>query len=403
MNPRKDVPFVDLVTPHLDLEDELIEAVRGVVRSAGFIGGPVLEQFERDFADYCGAKHAIGVGSGTDALRFALIAAGVGPGDIVVTVPNTFVATIEAIVQAGATPHFVDIDPKSFNMDADALDRYLQTECDLPAGTGLLIHRKSGQPVRAVLPVHLYGQMCDMDRIQAMTRSFGLLLLEDACQSHGSEYFSEERGEWRRAGSISAATAFSFYPGKNLGACGEAGAVTTDDDDIADRVRMIRDHGQREKYHHALEGYNGRLDAMQAAILAVKLPHLQSWNEKRRAAAEVYNELLKGIDGLSTPVEVGWSRGVYHLYVVRTEDRDQLQRHLGENGIASGLHYPVPLHLLEGYSHLGYQAGDFPVAERVVGEILFLPMYPQLRKDQQEAVANALLEWSSARTVEASQ
>jgi len=270
----KGVPFLELITPHIELEQELMDAVKGVLRSGVFVGGRVLEQFESEFAEFCGAKYCVGVSSGTDALRFALIAAGIGRGDVVVTVPNTFVATIEAILQVGATPAFVDIDPQTFNMSVDALREYLQEQ--------------SGRSVKAIIPVHLYGQMCDMDPIMTLAQQYDLMVLEDACQAHGAEYFSAKSGRWLKAGSIGKAAAFSFYPGKNLGACGEAGAVTTNDPELAQRVRIIRDHGQNKKYHHLIEGYNGRLDALQAAILRIKLPHLKQWNEKRRNVAEIY-------------------------------------------------------------------------------------------------------------------
>ena len=274
----KGIPFLDLVAPHRELEGQLMDAVKQVLTSAMFIGGPVLEAFEREFAEFCETKYCIGVSSGTDALRFALMAAGIGKGDVVITVPNTFAATIEAILQAGATPHFVDIDPRTFNMSVDALREYLETHSD--------------EPVKAIIPVHLYGQMCDMDPIMELAGEYGLMVFEDACQAHGSDYFSQTNKRWFRAGSFGQAAAFSFYPGKNLGACGEAGAVTTNDEQLAQRVRMIRDHGQDKKYHHLIEGYNGRLDALQAAILRVKLPHLNNWNEKRREAAAIYNNLL---------------------------------------------------------------------------------------------------------------
>ena len=372
----KGIPFLDLVAPHRELEGQLMDAVKQVLTSAMFIGGPVLEAFEREFAEFCETKYCIGVSSGTDALRFALMAAGIGKGDVVITVPNTFAATIEAILQAGATPHFVDIDPRTFNMSVDALREYLETHSD--------------EPVKAIIPVHLYGQMCDMDPIMELAGQYGLMVFEDACQAHGSDYFSQTNKRWFRAGSFGQAAAFSFYPGKNLGACGEAGAVTTNDEQLAQRVRMIRDHGQDKKYHHLIEGYNGRLDALQAAILRVKLPHLNNWNEKRREAAAIYNNLLKDVDGLQTPGEPGWSRGNYHLYVVRVQQRTELQTQLAERNIGTGLHYPIPLHLQAAYTNLGYRNGDLPVAEKVAHEILSLPMFPQLLKAQQEEIADAL-------------
>jgi dTDP-4-amino-4,6-dideoxygalactose transaminase len=385
MNSGKGIPFVDLVSPHVALQDELLNAVKGVLTTGMFIGGPVVEKFERDFAEFCGSKHCVGVSSGTDALRFALMAAGIGKGDIVVTVPNTFVATIEAIVQTGATPHFVDIDPQTFNISVSALGDYLKAN--------------AGGAVKAILPVHLYGQMCDMDAIMDLARQYNLLVFEDACQAHGSEYFSKANNRWQKAGSVGKAGAFSFYPGKNLGACGEAGAVTTDDEALAQRMRMIRDHGQNKKYHHLVEGYNGRLDAMQAALLQVKLPYLSGWNATRRELAKNYDKLLAGVDGITTPTESDQSRSVYHLYVVRAKERDELQKHLTEKAISSGLHYPIPLHLQKGYEFLGYRQGDFPVTEKLAREILSLPMFPQLLKTEQELVAQALVEFYQSQHV----
>lgn len=389
----KGIPFVDLVTPHLELQDELMDAVKGIITTGMFVGGPAVEHFEQEFARSCDTKYCVAVNSGTDALRFALTAAGVGKGDAVVTVANTFVATVEAIVQAGATPYFVDVDRKTFNLSVSALRKFLQTECESKG----LVHRETGHRVRAIMPVHLYGQMCDMDGIQAVAAEYGLMVFEDACQAHGSEYFSAKKKAWLKAGSGGNAAAFSFYPGKNLGACGEAGAITTNDEEIAKKVRMIRDHGQSKKYHHVMEGYNGRLDAMQAALLRVKLPHLAKWNSQRRALAANYNQLLKGVDGIQTPFEPEWSRGNYHLYVVVcAQGRDHLQKHLTEKNIATGLHYPIPLHKQPGYSQLKWKPGSLPVTEELAGAILSLPMYPQLGKSQQEQVAAEVAQFRGA-------
>jgi dTDP-4-amino-4,6-dideoxygalactose transaminase len=393
MSKGKGVPFLDLVLPHVQLEKELMAAVKDVITTGMFIGGPVLEAFEREFAEFCETKYSIGVSSGTDALRFALMAAEVGKDDIVVTVPNTFIATIEAIVQTGATPHFVDVEKQTANIDCAALRTFLKSECDIHPKTGLPVHRSSGKTVKAIVPVHLYGQVCDMDTIVAIAEEYGLLIIEDACQAHGSEYFSKKKNQWQRAGSIGLAGAFSFYPGKNLGACGEAGAVTTNDEKLAGRIRMIRDHGQNKKYHHLVEGYNGRLDSMQAALLRVKLPHLKEWNAKRREAAETYKQLLQGSQSVTIPSEPSWSRGNYHLYVVRTQQRDELQKQFTGKNIGTGLHYPIPCHLQKGYEYLGYGPGAFPVAEQQALEVLSLPMYPQIQKYQQEEVASELREF----------
>ena len=291
------VPFVDLAAPHRALRDELVTVFTHALETAGFVGGPVTEAFERDFADFCASRACVAVGNGTDALRFALIAAGVRPGDTVVTVPLTFIATTEAISQAGARFDLVDIDEPTYTMDPAKLQGYLERQCQRDRRTGRLLSRRTGTPVTAVVPVHLYGQMADMDPILELAAEHGLTVVEDACQAHGAEYFSKREGAWRRAGSMGRAAAFSFYPAKNLGACGEAGAITTGDAELARMCRMLRDHGQSAKYAHDFEGYNGRLDAIQAGILRVKLRHLARWNELRRERAHRYAELLGGAEG----------------------------------------------------------------------------------------------------------
>ena len=386
------VPFLDLITPHLKLEEELVSVFRESVRNARFIGGPAVEGFEKDFALFCDAKQCIGVNSGTDALRFALMAAGVKPGETVVTVPNTFIATTEAITQAGARFAFVDIDEATCNMDVAKLGEYLETQCRVDE-SGRPVDLRTGSTVAAVVPVHLYGQIADMDGILALAERYHLIVVEDACQAHGAQYFSRKENRWKKAGSFGSAAAFSFYPGKNLGACGEGGAVTTEDDGIAREIRMIRDHGQAKKYYHDIEGYNGRLDAIQAGILSVKLKHLADWNEQRRACARRYNELLAGVDGVTIPFEPEWSRAVYHLYVIRTKDRDRLQQDLASGGIFTALHYPIPLHLQKAYENGQYGKGDFPVTERVAEEILSLPMFPGLTEEQQVRVADGIKNW----------
>ena len=385
-----DIPFLDLVTPHLALEHELVSAFRLGLHTAGFVGGPVVERFEEDFALFCDAKCAIAVSSGTDALRFAILASGIEPGDVVLTVPNTFIATAEAISQARAVPEFIDVDEHTFNMSARMLERFLEKQC-VRNHAGKLTSLRSGRPVTAVVPVHLYGQMADMDPILALADKYGLTVIEDACQAHGAEYFSKSRNRWMKAGSMGHAAAFSFYPGKNLGACGEGGAVTTNNKDVAAKVRMLRDHGQVKKYYHDVEGYNGRLDTIQAGILHAKLPHLAEWNKQRRERAAVYNRLLASDQTLSAPYEPSWSRAVYHLYVIRTNNRDGLMSHLKDVGIGTGIHYPIPLHLQKAYLTLNYSPGDFPVAERVSAEILSIPMFPHLAEQQQEKVAKEIL------------
>ena len=297
------IPFLDLVTPHRELEEELVEVFRQALRSAAFVGGAQVEAFEREFAEFCGARYCVGVANGTDAVRFALMAAGIGRDDAVVTVPNTFIATVEGISQAGAGTEFVDIDERTYCMSPEALDEYLK-HCAIDASTGRPLGRRTGKPIKAVLPVHLYGQVADMDAIQSIAAHYKLLVIEDACQAHGSEYRSDNGG-WRRAGSFGKAAAFSFYPGKNLGACGEAGAVTTDDEQLARTVRMLREHGQAQKYYHDLEGYNGRLDAIQAGFLRVKLRHLNGWNAGRRAAAARYADLFSSMPEVIVAVRAG--------------------------------------------------------------------------------------------------
>jgi dTDP-4-amino-4,6-dideoxygalactose transaminase len=392
MPPTDPIPFLDLITPHRELEEELVEVFRTALRSAAFIGGPMVEGFERDFAAFCGTQHCVGVGSGTDALRFALIAAGVKPGEIVVTVPNTFIATTEAISQAGAAPDFVDVDPRTSNMDPEKLRQYLERNCAQDSKTSRMIHRKTNRAVSAIIPVHLYGQPADMDPILHLAAGHHLTVIEDACQAHGAEYHSERMGAWQKAGSIGKAAAFSFYPGKNLGGCGEAGAVTTNDPEMARVIRMLRDHGQSQKYYHAMEGYNGRLDAIQAGMLQVKLRRLADWNVQRRECARHYDTLLKGIEGILSPTEAPFARSVYHLYVIQTDHRDALQKYLASNGITTGLHYPLPLHLQEAYRSFGYETGDFPVAENLSQRMLSLPMYPGLTADQQQGVVEKICE-----------
>src|ERR1700733_4978328 len=321
------IPFLDLVTPHLELEEELVAVFYSCIRNAHFIGGTMLEEFERDFAKFCEAKYCVGVANGTDAVRFALMGAGVESGDLVITVPNTFIATGEAITQAGGQPVFVDIDEKTYNLDPAKLQQFLEKECRREA-SGKLVHTKSKRPVTAIVPVHLYGQMAAMDPILALAAEYGLMVVEDSCQAHGAKYYSAQDKRWHTAGSMGIAAGFSFYPGKNLGACGEAGAVTTNDENVAKKIRMLRDHGQSRKYYHDVEGYNGRLDTLQAGILHIKLKHLEEWNEKRRALAKEYARLLEGVEGVVLPHEASWSKAVYHLYVVRVAEREKLQADL---------------------------------------------------------------------------
>ncbi|MBP1712312.1 MAG: DegT/DnrJ/EryC1/StrS aminotransferase [Deltaproteobacteria bacterium] len=377
------VPFLDLKTPHIKMEEELLSVVRDCLRNASFIGGKYVTGFEKEFARFCEARYCIGVNSGTDALRFALMAAGIGPGDEVITVPNTFIATTEAITQAGAGIAFVDIDEKTYNMDPNKLDEYLKKRFN--SSTSARQRGGTGSRPRAVIPVHLYGQPADMDAIKQVADRFELIVIEDACQAHGAQYFSGKENKWKKTGSMGLAAAFSFYPGKNLGACGEGGAVTTNDELIANKIRMIRDHGQAKKYYHDLEGYNGRLDAIQAGLLGIKLKSLPEWNEKRRQNAAFYTKYFSQPPTscpLLPPFIPDWAKPVFHLYIARVAQREKLQAYLNENGIGTGLHYPVPVHLQKAYQGKGYKEGDYPITEKVSKEIISLPMFPELTKEQ---------------------
>jgi dTDP-4-amino-4,6-dideoxygalactose transaminase len=338
-----------------------------VLASCQFTLGSEVAAFEEEFAAYSGAKIGIGVNTGTSALHLALLAAGVGPGDEVITVPFTFVATVAAIHYTGATPVFVDVDPKTFTMD--------------PAGLEAAITKKT----KAIIPVHLYGQVADMDPILAIAKKHGLIVIEDACQAHGAEY------KGRRAGSIGDMGAFSFYPGKNLGAYGEGGMVTTSNPEFARSIRMLRDWGSEKKYHHILKGYNYRLEGIQGAVLRVKLRHLEKWTEARRAAAAYYDKALAG-SGIETPFARGDSRHVYHVYAVRTSERVKWQEFLTARAIQSGIHYPIPVHLQEAYASPRYKAGDFPHSEKAAAEVLSLPMFPELTGAMQKQVVEALLD-----------
>ncbi len=398
MSGNSKIPFLDLVSPHEELKEELHQVFSRALETAGFIGGPEVQGFEEEFAKYCDASYCVGVGSGTDALRFAFLAAGIGQGDVIVTVPHTFIATTEAISQCGAQLAFVDIDEATYNMDAAKLRQYLETACSFDASTRTLVDRKTGGRVKAIVPVHIYGQMADMDAILELADQYGLIVVEDACQAHGAEYFSQKQNRWFRAGSMGKAAAFSFYPGKNLGACGEAGATVTNDEDLAKKMKMLRDHGQSQKYYHQVEGYNGRLDSIQAGILRVKLRKLAEWTEKRQAAAARYQELFSAAanDRIIPPVEAPWSKAVYHLYVMRVQNRDEMMKQLGAIGIGTGIHYPIPLHLQEAYKGLGYKEGDYPVTEKIAKEIVSLPMFPQLQAEQQQRVVQEVLNFVSA-------
>ena len=359
------IPFVDLKAQYASIKREVMPAIEGVLESCQFTLGSEVAAFEQEFAAYCTTEFACGVNTGTSALHLALLAAGIGPGDEVITVPFTFVATVSAIVYTGATPVFVDIDPASFTMDPKRLEAAITPR------------------TRAIVPVHLYGQTADMDPILAVARAHGLKVIEDACQAHGAEY----RG--RRAGSMGDMGCFSFYPGKNLGAYGEGGMTVTHNPDYARTIRMLRDWGAERKYEHVLKGYNYRLEGIQGAVLRVKLRHLEAWTEGRRTAASRYDALLAG-SGIPTPKAMAWGRHVYHIYAVRTPRRKELIEALGAQGIQTGIHYPIPVHLLPAFSDLGYRAGAFPHSEAAANEVLSLPMFPELTAAQCEQVCAAL-------------
>ena len=376
------VPFADLRAMHDEVRAEIEAAWRELVDRSAFVGGPAVADFEHAFADYCEVPHAVGVGSGTDALRIALQAVGIRPGDLVLTVPQTFIATVEGITQAGARPVFIDIESESYTMDPGLVGAYLERRCK--SQNGILVERESGRRVAGLVPVDLYGHPADWDRLLELARKFDLKVVEDACQAHGAEY----RGS--RCGTFGHAAAFSFYPGKNLGAMGEAGAITTADAAVAERCRVLRDHGQQERYIHVTgEGSNARLDALQAAVLSIKLRRLEGWNEARRRVAGWYTTRLAGA-GIVLPQEMPSAAHVYHLYVVLLDERDRVRRSLESAGVQTGLHYPVPLHLQEAYASLGYRAGDFPVSERVASHALSLPMFPHLTERQVDHVVAAL-------------
>jgi dTDP-4-amino-4,6-dideoxygalactose transaminase len=360
------VPFLDLQAHHAPLRGEFLAAIGKVIDSGAFAGGPFVATFESEFAAYCGTRHAVGLGNGTDALWLTLLALGVGPGDEVITSPSTFIATAEAISFCGAKPVFVDIDEATYNLDPDLIEAAITPR------------------TKAIIPVHLFGQCADLDPILDLARRRNLPVVEDACQAHGAEY------QGRRAGTLGVAGCFSFYPGKNLGAFGEAGAVVTNDETLKNKIAVLRDHGQAKKYFHSCIGWNARMDGIQAAVLSIKLKHLEAANDRRRTHAREYRALLAGCDPVVLPVETAANRHVYHIFAVRVARRDQVLRSLAEGGISCGIHYPVPLHLQEAYRFLGHARGAFPVAERCADEFLSLPMYPELTAAQVEAVAAAL-------------
>jgi dTDP-4-amino-4,6-dideoxygalactose transaminase len=359
------IPFLDLKAQYQTIKDEVGPAIQRVLETCEFSLGSEVVALESEFAAYCGTTYGVGVNTGTSAIHLALMAAGIGPGDEVITVPFTFVATVAAIENAGATPVLVDIDPATFTLDAAQLAAAITPR------------------TKAIVPVHLYGHPADMDPILAIARDAGLIVIEDAAQAHGAEYHG------RRVGSMGAMACFSFYPGKNLGAYGEGGMVVTADPEYARKLRMLRDWGAEKKYHHVMKGYNFRLDGIQGAVLRVKLRHLEAWTEARRSAAAHYDALFAG-SSIVTPRAMPWARHVYHIYGIRTPRRAEWQAALLEAGVQTGIHYPTPVHLLPAYANLGGRPGQFPHAERAAAEELSLPMFPELTAPQREAVAAAV-------------
>lgn len=360
------VPFLDLKAAHDPLRDQLNAAIQEVIECSAFAGGPFVAKFEDEFAAFCSARHAIGVGNGTDALWLALLALGIGPGDEVITVPMTFMATAEAITYCGARPVFVDIDEGSYTLDPARLEQAITPR------------------TKAIIPVHLFGQMADMDPIMEIAHRHGLYVIEDACQAHGAEY------KGKKAGTIGDAGCFSFYPGKNLGAFGEAGAVVSNNPGLEQKIKILRDHGQVRKYQHTMIGWNGRMDGIQAAVLSVKLKHLDQGNARRRAHARLYDRLLEPLAEVITPRAAAYGVHVYHVYTIRVKARDAVLRVMADCGIACAIHYPIPVHLQEAYRSLGFQPGSFAISERCAEEFLSLPMFPELTAAQIEKVSREL-------------
>jgi len=360
------VPFLDLRQQYQSIKDEVNISLQQVMDSSRFVLGENVNFLEKEFAGFCETDYAVGVANGTDALRLALIACGIEKGDEVITIPNTFIATTEAISQTGVKIVFVDINLSTYNIDVSQIE-------------GAINER-----TRAIVPVHLFGEPADMNPIMKIARKYNLKVIEDACQAHGAEY------KGKKVGSIGDAGCFSFYPSKNLGAFGDGGMVVTNGNEIAQKIKMLRDHGQIKKYEHLVEGYNSRLDEIQAAILRVKLKRLDEWNKLRRKNASIYNDLLEDVDEVVMPLEAEYAKHVYHLYVIRTHRRDELQDWLKSKGIGTGLHYPIPLHLQRAYEYLGYKEGDFPVAEECAKQILSLPMFPELTQEEIEKVVTEI-------------
>jgi dTDP-4-amino-4,6-dideoxygalactose transaminase len=363
------IPLVDLVRQYHSIKEEIDEAILRVLESGSFILGENVKLFEKEFASYCGVKYGIGVASGSDALMLSLRALGISRGDEVITVANTFVSTVDAILHCQAKPILVDIDPETYTIDTSKIEERITSK------------------TKAIIPVHLYGHPADMDPIIEIAEKHGLYIVEDACQAHGAEY------KGKRVGSFGDVACFSFYPSKNLGAFGDGGIVVTNSEEIATKIEMLRNYGQKEKYRHVLVGYNSRLDELQAAILRVKLKYLDRWNEMRRKNARHYDELLENVSEVKTPIEKKWAKHVYYIYVIRCENRDELRAWLNSKGVSTGIHYPTPIHLQEAYRDLNYSEGSFKIAEKYADEILSLPMFPELTRDEIGFISKCIFEF----------
>ena len=408
------VPLLDLKAQYQTIKDEIKEAMEEVLDSQHFILGPKVEALEEAVASYCSCKYGVGVSSGTDALLIALMAESIGTGQGVVTVPYTFFSTAGCIYRLGARPFFVDIDPLTHNMDPDAIKRFIEAECDFDSSSDVPVHKTSGIRIRAIIPVHLYGQCAPMDRIIEMAGEYNLVVIEDGAQAIGTEYPYAQSGEPMRAGSMGHFGCFSFFPSKNLGGFGDGGMVTTSDEEMAEKLKILRAHGSKPKYYHHLVGGNFRLDALQAAVLLVKLKHLNNWTNKRRQNAEYYKSLFQQsglVDkGFVTPPQAVWEKissrnfsnpqfeirnsklvgHIYNQYVIRAKRRDELRAYLNEHGVGTEIYYPLPLHLQPCFAELGYEAGDFPESEKAAAETLALPIYPELEPMQQEYVVEKI-------------
>jgi dTDP-4-amino-4,6-dideoxygalactose transaminase len=359
------IPLVNLKRQYLSIKKEIDGAIQEVIDKSAFIMGENVQEFEDEFAEFCGVKYGVGTSSGTTALHLALLVCEIKQGDEVITVPYTFIATTEAISYTGAKVVFVDIEDRGYTMDPEKIEQAIT------------------ERTKAIIPVHLFGHPADMDKIIDIAKKHSLVIIEDACQAHDAEY------KGKKVGSLGDIACFSFYPGKNLGAYGDAGMVVTDNKVLAEKMRLLRNHGYEKKYYHKIEGYNYRLDAIQAAILRVKLKHLDEWTEKRRRNAKLYNQLLKG-SKVKTPLEMEYAKHVYHLYVIRADNRDKLNLRLKENGIGAAIHYPLPLHLQEAYKYLGYKKGDFSVSEACSESLLSLPMFPELTEDEIKKIVEVI-------------